>query len=57
MLSRALERTGFFYVLSDIHRPPGGMSASSQKIDDETDIEVSRRDAECLINFNSVFLP
>lgn len=45
MLSRALERTGFFFVLSDIHRPPGGMSASSQKIDDEADVEVGRRDA------------
>lgn len=39
MLSRALERTGFYHVLSDIHRPPGGLSASSQKIDDELDVE------------------
>jgi glutamate decarboxylase len=33
-LSRALERTGFFHVLSDIHRPVGGSSKY-----DEEDIE------------------
>lgn len=35
-LSRALERTGYFHVLSDIHRPVGGGSDY-----DEEDIDVS----------------
>jgi glutamate decarboxylase len=35
-LSRALERTGYFHVLSDIHRPVGDSSNY-----DEEDIEVS----------------
>lgn len=42
MLSRALEKTGYFFVLSDIHRPVGGMSAASQHIDDETKVEVGQ---------------
>lgn len=39
ILSRALEKSGYFFVLSDIHRPVGG-SGTSNKIKDETDVEV-----------------
>jgi len=38
MLSRALEKSGYFFVLSDIHRPVGGLE-SGNKIKDETDVE------------------
>ncbi|GJJ08699.1 hypothetical protein Clacol_002918 [Clathrus columnatus] len=34
ILSRALEKTGYYHVLSDIHRPVDG-----KKIEDETDVE------------------
>jgi glutamate decarboxylase len=42
-LSRALEKTGFFTVLSDIHRPAGcvsGTSAITSRQADEEDVEV-----------------
>jgi len=41
-LSRALEKTGFFTVLSDIHRPVGGtgsISTSAHRVDEE-DVEL-----------------
>ena len=38
-LSRALEKTGFYTVLSDIHRPVGG--GASTRSHDEMDVEVS----------------
>ncbi|KAF8526307.1 glutamate decarboxylase [Hysterangium stoloniferum] len=38
MLSRALEKSGDYYVLSDIHRPVGGTKAQNQIVD-ETDVE------------------
>lgn len=39
LLSRALEKSGYFEVLSDIHRPPanGGLLATAKKIIDEED--------------------
>ena len=37
LLSRALEKSGMFYVLSDIHRPAEGAATS---VFDETKVEV-----------------
>ena len=41
LLSRALEKTGLFTVLSDIHRPAEGLLNTAKNAFDESDVEVS----------------
>ena len=41
LLSRALEKTGLFTVLSDIHRPAEGLLNAAKNTFDESDVEVS----------------
>lgn len=42
LLSRALENTGMFTVLSDVHRPEQGLLNAAKNTIDETDVEVRR---------------
>lgn len=42
LLSRALEMSGYFTVLSDIHRPVDGVIPTAKHAIDEEDVEVSK---------------